>query len=240
MEGLAVVTGKRISLSVFFPCHNEAGNLPRVIARAKEILPGISDDFEILIINDGSTDGTGELAEQFAAGDSRIRAVHHERNLGYGGAVQSGIRASRKEWIFYTDGDGQFDLADLGGLTDLTEDYDLIACYRIRRNEGMIRRFNAWAWGRLMRILLGLKVRDIDCAFKLFRRDIFKSIAMKSRGALISAEILARAQRKGYRLVQRGVAHYPRLSGRPTGAKPAVILRAFRELIALRKDILRS
>jgi len=233
-----LLPAKKIDISVFFPCHNEQDNVGRVVEQALEVLPQISDDFEIIIVNDGSGDRTGEIADQLANENPAVRVIHHSVNQGYGGALQSGFRAAGKEWVFYTDGDGQFDLAELEGLVELTDQTDIVTCFRIDRKDPWIRKLNAWAWCKLVNFLFNLKIRDIDCAFKLYRREIFDNIEMHSQGALIDTEILARAERAGYSMVQRGVHHYPRRAGEQSGASLKVILRAFGELFRLRKKIL--
>ena len=227
----------KLSISVFFPCHNEEGNVERLVRQGLEVLSAVSDDYEVIVVNDGSSDRTREIADRLAAEDEHVRAVHHEANRGYGGALQSGFQAASKEWVFYTDGDGQFDLKELPGLLELTDEYDIVTCYRLDRQDSSLRKVNAWAWGKLVNMMFGMKIRDIDCAFKLYRREIFDHIEMRSEGALIDTEILARAQRGGYRIVQRGVHHYPRVAGEQSGADIKVILRAFGELWKLRKDI---
>jgi glycosyltransferase involved in cell wall biosynthesis len=227
-----------ISITVFFPCYNEQDNVRRVVERAIAVLDGLGADYEILVVDDGSSDATGRIADEVAAGHSTVRVIHHPRNLGYGAALQSGLRAATKTLVFYTDGDGQFDLAELPPLLPLIERYDIVACYRMNRRDNIVRKFNGWAWTTLVRYAFSLKVRDVDCAFKLYRRSILDDIKMESTGALISTEILARAVRKGYTMTQRPVHHYPRTAGRQTGASPRVILRAFRELWRLRRRIL--
>ncbi len=231
---------RTISLSVFFPCYNEEGNIERVVGQALEVLPQISEDYEIIMVNDGSQDATAAIADRLAAEHSNVHALHHEVNKGYGGALQSGFRAAGKEWVFYTDGDGQFDLGELPGLLEMIDEYDIISCYRLARQDPWIRRLNAWAWCRLVNFVFGMHLRDVDCAFKLYRREIFEHIAMDSQGALIDAEILARAQRAGYRIGQRGVHHYPRQTGQQSGANLKVIARAFVELFKLRRRIKRG
>lgn len=229
---------KIISMSVFFPCHNEEANVARVVGQALTVLKEISSDYEVIIVDDGSSDRTGEIADQLVQDHAEVRVVHHQFNRGYGGALQSGFRAATKEWVFYTDGDGQFDLKELPGLLELIPEYDIITCFRINRQDSALRKLNGWAWSKLVGLLFSLKIKDIDCAFKLYRREIFDKIEMHSEGALIDTEILARAQRAGYRMVQRGVRHYPRTAGQQSGASIKVILRAFKELFKLRKKIM--
>ena len=229
---------KKIAVSAFFPCHNEQESVEQMTKKTLEVLAKISDDYEVIIVNDGSCDQTGEIADRLAGESQHVKVVHHQVNRGYGGALQSGFRAATKKWVFYTDGDGQFDINELPGLIDLTEKYDVITCYRIKRSDPLLRKLNAWAWGRLVRFMFDLPIKDIDCAFKLYRREIFDKIKMKSQGALIDTEILARAKRAGYTMTQRGVHHYPRTVGQQSGANIKVILRAFKELFKLRRDIL--
>ncbi len=228
---------RRYALSVFFPCYNEQDNVRRVVGEAMAFLPTVSDDFEVIVVDDGSQDRTGTIIDELAAGDRRIRAVHHPANRGYGGALRSGFGAATKELVFYTDGDGQFDISELRSLLKLIDRHDIVSGYRRRRQDSLIRRLNAWMWGRLVTWVLGFRCRDVDSAFKLYRREIFDRIDMKSTGALIDAEILARAIRSGYTLTEVPVSHRPRIAGCQTGANLSVILRAFKELLSLRKDI---
>ncbi|MHC4982137.1 MAG: glycosyltransferase family 2 protein [Planctomycetota bacterium] len=227
-----------ISLSVFFPCYNEAENIERLVARALEVLPGLVDDWEIIIVNDGSTDATGEIADRLGSRHPRLRAVHHARNCGYGVALRSGFSAATKEYVFYTDGDGQFEMGELEKLLELLGPADIVSGYRKNRRDNFIRRMNAWCWGLLVQRMLKFRCRDVDSGFKLYRREIFDRISLKSTGALIDAEVLARAARLGYKIRTVPVTHYPRAAGTQTGAKLRVILRAFKELRKLRKDIL--
>ncbi|MEJ5258760.1 MAG: glycosyltransferase family 2 protein [Anaerohalosphaeraceae bacterium] len=228
------------SISVFFPCFNERENLEPLVHQAVQVLDKMGLDYEIIIVDDGSTDGTGALADALAAGNSRIRVIHHPVNKGYGAALQSGFRAASKELVFYTDGDRQFDLNELPPLLPLIEQYDIVSCYRLNRQEGWIRRFNGFAWTRLVCLLFHLNLKDIDCSFKLYKRKIFDGMPLVSTGALIDTEVLARAVRKGYTIRQVGVHHYPRRAGKATGAKLRVIARAFYELFKLRKTILKQ
>jgi glycosyltransferase involved in cell wall biosynthesis len=229
----AAVSRPPVSVSVFFPCFNEQGNVTRTTQRALEVLKKIGADFEIIIVDDGSSDNTGKIADELARSDNRIKAVHHPQNMGYGAALQSGFKAASKELVFYTDGDGQFDISEMPPLLPLIKQYDIVSCYRLNRQDNMMRKINAWCWTKLVCFLFSMKVRDIDCAFKLYKRAIFDNIKMESRGALIDAEILARAVKKGYIITQKGVHHYPRLAGRQTGANIRVIFRAFKELFKL-------
>lgn len=224
-------------LSIFFPCYNEEANVERVARAAVAAASRFAEKFEVILVNDGSRDKTGEIAEALSKDDERIRAVHNNPNLGYGGAVARGLREARYQWIFFTDGDGQFDINEMDKLIVLLERCDFAVGYRIKRADPLIRKTNAFCWGVLVRALFGLKVRDIDCAFKLLPKSLIDRIELRSRGALISTELLARAKYQGLRIAEVGVNHYPRVAGQQTGANIGVILRAFGELLRLRKHI---
>lgn len=226
-----------VSISVFFPCYNEQDNVARTVEQALAVLDRLNADFEVIVVDDGSSDATGRIAEEIAHRNARVKVVHHPTNLGYGAALQSGFGAATKQLVFYTDGDGQFDISEMPPLLPLTEHYDIVSCYRLNRQDNLIRKINAWCWTKLVCLLFRMKVRDIDCAFKLYKREIFDTITLSSSGALIDAEILARATRRGYTVTQKGVHHYPRTAGEQTGANLRVVFRAFKELLKLHNQI---
>ncbi len=222
-----------LSISAFFPCYNEQDNVERTVLRASEVLEKLKADYEIIIVDDGSSDQTGAKADAIAAKNKKIRVVHHPHNQGYGAALQSGIKASKKELIFFTDGDGQFDFEEIKLLLPVIKRNDIVCGYRLDRKDPLIRKLNGWLWTKLVNLLFGMHIRDIDCAFKLSRAEIFEGMKLSSAGALISAEILARSTRRGFRIAEVGVHHYPRTAGKQTGASLRVILRAFKELFQL-------
>lgn len=209
----------------------------RIVEQATTILEKLNADFEVIIVDDGSSDNTGQIADQYAGQNNKIKVVHHTTNLGYGSALQSGFKAATKKLVFYTDGDGQFDINEMPPLLPLTEKYDIVSCYRLNRKDPLLRKINGWCWTKLVCWLFGMKIHDIDCAFKLYKREIFDNIKLSSTGALIDTEILARALRKGYSITQKGVHHYPRTAGTQTGANMRVIIRAFKELFELHSQI---
>lgn len=225
------------ALSVFFPAYNEGENIERMCISFKSILDQVSKDYEIIIVNDGSTDQTREIADRLAREDDRIRVVHHDRNKGYGAAIRSGINASRKEYIFFTDGDNQFDVSQLSRLLPFIRQYDAVIGFRLNRQDNWIRKTNAWAWNRLVRLMFDLNVKDIDCAFKLFHRRVFEHVCLESSGAMISTEMLVRLKKKGFMTYELGVLHSPRVAGKQTGANLRVILRAFKELFSFYKKM---
>ncbi len=204
---------------------------------ALEVLPRFAEDFEITVIDDGSTDRTGAIADALAARDPRVRVIHHDARRGYGGAVRSGLSSARKAFIFFTDGDRQFDLAELARLVDALGGADAVIGYRVKRRDPPRRLFIAWVYNRVVGFLFGGGWRDVDCAFKLFRREVFARVPLegvRSNGAFFSTELLVALQRAGVTVRQVGVTHYPRSAGADKGAEPKVILRAIRDLLRLR------
>ena len=197
------------------------------------MLAGICEDYEVIIVNDCSKDKTKEAAEEVMKQDSHIKLINHEKNKGYGGAVKSGLYAAKFEWVFFTDGDAQFDVSEIPLLVNMADKYDFINGYRIKRQDPFNRKLNAFMWGLLVKTLLGFWVKDVDCAFKLFRKEIIDNAQPEAEGAMISTELLAKTKKLGYKIGQIGVHHYPRTAGTQTGAKPGVILKAFKELIRL-------
>jgi glycosyltransferase involved in cell wall biosynthesis len=231
-------TTRVAELSYFFPAHNEEANLRPLVDEAFATLPALAESWEIIVVDDGSRDATPRIADELAAAHpERVRVVHHATNLGYGAALRSGLRAARKNFVAFTDGDRQFHVADLSRLIDRlnsADHPDVVAGYRIRRADPLVRTVYARLYRLANRIFFGLKVRDIDCACKLFRRDALKGIHTESGGAFFSAELLIKLRASGRTLAEVGVPHYPRTAGSPTGAKPSVVLRAVRDFWALR------
>lgn len=229
----------KLNISVFFPAYNEADNLERLTKRTVDILLQLAAEWEVIIVDDGSRDHTPEVARRLTETLPGVKYLRHEQNQGYGGAVKTGLKTAKLDWIFFTDGDGQFDTNELALLLPATARADFIAGYRLRRQDNFLRSLNAFAWGTLVRTLFGLhgKVRDIDCAFKLFRRRVVDETEFRASGAMISTELLVRAKKLGYRFAEVGVHHYPRTAGQQTGANIKVIARAFKELFRLYQEL---
>jgi len=206
-------------------------------ASLKASLPEVAEDFEIIVVNDGSKAKTVEIADRLVREDGYIRGIHHEKNLGYGAAIRSGIQACQKEHVFFTDGDNQFDVSQLSHFVPFISQYDAIIGFRLNRQDSSVRKANAWTWNRLVRLMFGLKVKDIDCAFKLFHRKVFDDIQLESSGAMMSTEILVKIMKNWYNIREIGVIHSPRLAGKQTGANFRVILRAFKELFRFHKKM---
>jgi glycosyltransferase involved in cell wall biosynthesis len=225
-------------LSYFFPAHNEEANLEALVEEALATLPSIADTFEIIAVDDGSTDGTAGIADRLAAASPGVvRVIHHPVNRGYGGALRSGFEAARYELLCFTDGDRQFKVADLARLTARMAEPDapdVVAGFRIKRADPFIRIAYARTYKLANRIFFGLRVKDVDCACKLFRREALEGVRVESGGAFFSAELLIKTLNLGRTIVEVGVPHYPRTAGSPTGAKPSVIWRAVKDFWMLR------
>ena len=234
---MTLPTNKLKSLSAFFPVYNEERSVEGMVASLMEALPRAAEWFEILIIDDGSEDRSGELADALAKRHECVRVIHHGHRLGYGAALRSGLAHSQGEFIFVTDGDEQFDIAEISRLLPYAPDYDLVIGYRLVRSDHAGRRLNAFLWNWLVRRLFHLHVTDLNCAFKLLRRSAIQQIPLKTLGQTISAELLVRAKRAGLSMKEVGVTHYPRRHGKPTGAQVLVIARAIAELARFYREL---
>ena len=224
-------------LSLFFPCHNEAENLEALVADALAALPALATTYEVILVDDGSLDGTAAVAERIVQRHGgTVRLVRHDVNRGYGGALRSGFAAARYDYLAYTDGDRQFRIADLARLVERAEatSAPLVIGYRLQRADPPLRLIYATIYRVANRIWFGLRVRDVDCAAKLFRRDALRGIIVHSDGAFFSAELLIRLRLDGVNILEVGVPHYPRTAGSPTGARLSVIARAVRDFWSLR------
>lgn len=232
------------SLSFFFPAHDEAENIEQLVAEALEELPRMADRFEVICVDDGSTDRTGAIADRLAGEHPDVvRVVHHGVNQGYGAALRSGLGAARYPLVCFTDGDRQFRVADLARLlegmrrpVDLASDAlpDVVVGYRIKRADPSIRLAYARVYRVCLRLFFGLRLRDVDCACKLFRRAALQDIRLSSGGAFLSAELLIKLRALHRTVVEVGVPHHPRTAGRASGADPRVVLRAVRDFWRLR------
>ncbi len=218
------------SLSVILPAYNEEAVIAGTISTVTNALTDWGCDFEVIVVNDGSRDATGRIVEEIATADSRIRVITHSVNQGYGAALVTGFESVRKETVFFMDADGQFDISDLVRFFPLIEEYDAVLGYRINRQDAWMRKVNAWGWKQLVRFMFGVRARDIDCAFKLYRSEFFWTQRLETRGAMINTEILYKLARSGRTSIEVGVRHLPRKAGRATGAKVSVILRALHEM----------
>ena len=225
------------SLTVSLPAYNEEGNIGAMVDMVREQLGPLVQDLEIIVVDDGSRDRTADVVEQRAGVDPRVRLIRHPVNLGYGAAVYDGIRAASKEYVFFTDSDLQFTFDELPAFMDRMGAADMVIGYRQARSDPWFRRVFGHGWSWLVNLLFGHTARDVDCAYKLFRKEVIERIDVTSRGATFSAEFLVRARRAGFRITELPVSHHPRVAGKQTGANPRVVLRAFKELVKLRRQL---
>jgi glycosyltransferase involved in cell wall biosynthesis len=211
----AELSEKPAGLTVFFPAYNDSGTIASMVIRAVQAASALTPDFEILVINDGSSDATPEIADELARTYPNVRVVHHLRNRGYGGALQTGFRSATKEFIFYTDGDAQYDPSEVSALwARMTPDADLVNGYKISRSDPLHRIIIGRVYHHIVSILFGLTVRDVDCDFRLMRRSIFDRIQLEKSSGVICLELMKKIQDAGFRIVEVPVHHYHRAFGR--------------------------
>src|SRR5436305_11102211 len=204
------------SLSVFFPAYNDSGTIASMVIRAVKAASELTPDFEIIVVDDGSGDGTAEIADELARTYPQVRAVHHPQNRDYGAALQTGFRSATKELIFYTDGDAQYDPAELAALwAKMTPDADLVNGYKISRSDPLHRIVIGRLYHHIVSLMFGLKLRDVDCDFRLMRRSIFERINLEKTSGIICVEMMKKIQDAGFRIVEAPVHHFHRTYGTP-------------------------
>lgn len=205
----------RPSISAFFPAYNDSGTIADIVTKAIETLRELTDDYEVVVVDDGSMDETGNILDGLSLRYKCLKVIHHKRNRGYGGALITGFSNVTKELVFYTDGDGQYDVAELKRLlSKLTEGVDIVNGYKISRSDPLYRVVIGRCYQVLMRILFGLKIRDVDCDFRLFRRNVFDRVKLTSRSGVICVEMMKKMQELGFNMVEVPVHHYHRSCGR--------------------------
>ena len=206
---------KPSGLSVFFPAYNDSGTIASMVIRAVKAASNVTPDYEVIVVNDGSADATAQIADELAATYPHVRVIHHPRNLGYGGALQTGFRAATKDLIFYTDGDAQYDPGELDVLwARMTPDADLVNGYKISRSDPLHRIVIGRVYHHTVSLLFGLTVRDVDCDFRLMRRSIFEKINLEKTSGVICLEMMKKIQDAGFRIVEVPVHHYHRAFGK--------------------------
>jgi glycosyltransferase involved in cell wall biosynthesis len=206
---------KPAGLSVFFPAYNDSGTIASMVIRAVKAASELTPDYEIIVVNDGSADATAQIADELARTYPRVRVIHHEKNIGYGGALQTGFRSATKELIFYTDGDAQYDPAEVAALwARLTPDADLVNGYKISRSDPLHRIVIGRLYHHIVSLLFGLTVRDVDCDFRLLRRSIFERLSLEKTSGVICLELMKKIQDAGFHIVEVPVHHYHRAFGK--------------------------
>lgn len=224
-------------LSVFFPAYNEEGNVEKTVRAAVKVLERTAHEWEIIIVNDGSTDKTEKIAKKLASKNPFVRVISHRQNRGYGAALKSGFYNARYPWIAFSDADGQFDFSEIERFIRKQGEAgaDLVVGYYLRRAVPFYRKLGTFAWNSLMFLLFKFRVKNIDCGFKLLRKEVIEKIPRleAERGAFISTELLVKARRGGFKIVEVGVHHFPRVYGKETGPTLKVVIGSFRDLFRL-------
>ena len=227
----------RPELSFVFPVFDEERNIGQVIESARQIGEDLKRDFEVIVVDDGSRDSSPLIISKWMKADARIRGVRHSRNAGYGAALRSGLAEAKGDLVFFSDSDLQFDLGEIRHLLAHTRDFDIVAGYRFPRRDPWHRIAIARIWRGIVQSLFGLRVRDIDCAFKLFHRRVIEGVSLASVGAFINTELLVRAKAAGFRIREVPVTHRRRQHGTQSGARPRVLVRAVLELGSLYREL---
>jgi glycosyltransferase involved in cell wall biosynthesis len=236
---MACVTEARreLAVSIVLPAYDEEPNIDQAIAEATAAGERLFREHEIVVVDDGSRDRTADLVRQVAGRDPRVRLVQHKQNRGYGEALRTGFLDARLDFVFFTDADLQFDLNELEEFLQYAGTVDVVAGYRLNRQDPLQRRLMAYAWNLLVRVLFYVPVRDIDCAFKLFDRRVLREVHIESVGAMVNTELMVKLGRAGASVVEVGVHHRPRRAGQARGASPRVILTALREVRRMRRRL---
>lgn len=228
------MSSKLSSVSFFCPAYHDEENLPILIPRVHAFLTEVAETFEIIIVEDGSPDRTGAVADDLACQFPHVRVIHHPRNLGYGATLRDGFLAGQYDYVLYTDGDNQYDVREIGPYLHLLADHDVLAGYVTAKAVSTRRKIQSMVFNGLIRLLFFTSFRDINCALKLYRRGVLQSIAIKSTSAFIDAEMMIRVRQGGFRVAQFPVAHFPRSSGLASGSKMSVIMPTVRDMLKFR------
>ena len=218
------------SVSYFCPAFNEEDNLEKAIFSVFPVLRETASVFEVIIIDNGSYDKTPQIANHIAESFPETKLIRYESNLGYGGALKSGFRSACNEIVVYTDSDNQYDFNDFKKMIPYFDSYDVIIGERVKRHDSLYRKIQSAIFNLLIRILFGLNVGDVNCSFKAYKKKVLDSIDINSNSAFIDAEMLIRVKRKGYKIYEVPVQHFPRQAGKATGAKPEVVLLTVKEI----------
>jgi len=225
-------------LSVFFPAYNEEENIEKTVLDAKKVLEKVASKWEIIIVNDGSKDKTGEISNKLAKKYLNISIIHHSPNQGYGGALKSGFKNAKYKWVAFADSDGQFKFSEITKFIAKKHEADLILGIRKKRADSFLRKMFTWGWAMLPRIILGMKVTDYSCGFKMIKKKVYRSILpLVGEEKVTQIEMLVKAQRKGFKFAEVYVNHYPRAAGEQTGADIKVVLKSIIDLVKLSKKL---
>ena len=205
------------TLSIVLPARNEEANITKAIESAEAVASRVAREFEVIVVDDGSTDGTKCVVQDLILnGHSRVRLISHNPNLGYGAALRTGFTNSRHDLVFFTDSDNQFDISELEYFVPLMASYDLVTGFRVYRYDPVLRSILSWMYNRLVGVMFRLRIRDVDCAFKLMRREVVRQVTIECDNFFVNTELLAKARRWNFRIAEKGVRHYPRAAGETT------------------------
>lgn len=231
-----MTTNKDIRLSIFFPAYYDEHNIGKVVDKAVEVAESLNlKDYEITIIEDGSPDNTAKVADELAAKYPNVKVIHHAQNKGYGATLWEGFITAKFEYVFYTDGDNQFDLEELRKFVALIPYSDMVVGYRKKKQYSTYRKLTSFVYNYVLRLAFDIDFIDIDCAFKIIKTDLFRNITVSTKDAFIDAEIMIQAKLMGYSYTELGVAHLPRLDGLSTAARPSIIFKTIWEILQFRK-----
>lgn len=239
-DGYGTMSTRRVpGLSVVLPAFNEEANVGPMIEAALGVLPGVADTYEVIVVDDGSRDATATVVKEWVARHHpTVRLLSHDRNRGYGAAVRTGLSSAGMDLVFYTDADRQFDIAELAYFIPFLEDHDLVIGFRVYRYDSVLRSITSWGYNRIVRVLFRVRVRDVDCAFKLMRREVLDKLTLQSDDFFIDTELVACARKWNFRIAQKGVRHYPRVAGETT-VQPSDVWRTLRTVARMWQRIYR-
>lgn len=232
------ISNRLTSVSFFCPAYNDEKNLPILIPRVHSFLKEIADIFEIIIIEDGSPDKTGAVADNLSKNLSNVRVIHHAKNLGYGATLHEGFSEAKYDYVMYTDGDNQYDIREFMPYIGLLSDHDILSGYVTKKALTIPRRIQSFAFNSLVRILFSISLKDINCSMKIYKRKVLESMQVKSRSAFIDAEMLIRAARAGNTVAQFPVTHFPRINGAASGSKWPVVYGTIKDMIKFKLNLL--
>ena len=219
------------------PAYNEQASLTKAVERALAVLPTLVDSFEVIVVDDGSTDDTDVVGRELVdRHEGLVRLLTHPANRGYGAALRTGFGAARGELLFYTDADNQFDLAELEHFLPLIGEHDVVVGFRVYRYDTVLRSMLSWIYNRIVNVLFLVRIRDVDCAYKLFRREVIEKITIEVDDFFVDAELVAKARRWNFRILEKGVRHYPREAGETT-VRPSHIPHTLKRIALMVKGV---
>ncbi len=227
---------KTCKISIVLPAYNERENIALCVEKCKEAFEVLTSDYEIIVVDDGSSDKMHEVCARLVERNLQVKFYHHKTNQGYGAALRTGFANATGDYIFYTDADNQFDISELRYFIPLMEHYDVAIGFRVYRYDPVLRCFLSWCYNQLVSILFRIKVRDVDCSFKLFRKEVLEKIKIECNDFFVDTELIAKARKWNFRIIEKGVRHYPRMHGQTT-VRPSHIFTTLKTVFIMWKRI---